>query len=400
MAGGSEIRKEWLEKDYYKSLGVSKKADAAAIKKAYRKLARELHPDANPDNRKAEERFKEVSEAYDVLGDATTRAQYDEARELYGSGRPRMPFGGGRGPSRGAPGGGQGGFSQADLNDLFGQGGGQGVGFGDIFGGLFNRGGQQRAPQSQRGADVESEVTLSFLDALHGVTLPLRLQSEETCPSCGGVGARPGTSPKQCPNCQGNGSTVRNQGGFAFSEPCQQCHGRGVIIEDPCPTCHGTGHALTTRTVNARIPAGVKDGQRIRLKGKGAAGEGGGPAGDLFILIHVSAHPVFGRDGANVTLDLPVAFDEAALGANVRVPTPDGSTVLIQIPPGTANGRTFRVKGKGVQQTNKPAGDLLATVVIAVPPTLTDEAATAVQALRTARGQYDPRAEMMSKLNS
>lgn len=389
-----EIRKEWLEKDYYKALGVPKSADAATIKKAYRKLARELHPDANPGDAKAEARFKDVTEAYDVVGDAETRKNYDEARKLYGSGGgPR--FGGGQ-RGRGPGGGGN---SSADFSDLFSQGGAGSGGFSDVFSGLFNRGGPPRTHQPQRGGDVESEVTLGFGDALHGVTLPLRLSSEESCRSCAGLGARPGSNPKACPTCQGTGATVRNQGGFAFSEPCRSCHGRGILIEDPCPVCRGTGQALSTRTVHARIPAGVRDGQRIRLKGKGNAGEYGGAAGDLFILIHVTPDPVFGRDGSNVTVNLPVAFDEAALGANVVVPTPDGSTVTLKMPPGTSNGRTFRVKGKGVQPANKEPGDLLVTVAVAVPTRLSEDEQAAIEALRAARGDHDPRAELMSKLS-
>ena len=394
--GQENIRREWLEKDYYKALGVSKNADAPSIKKAYRKLARELHPDANPDNTKAEARFKEVSEAYDVLGDAEQRKNYDEARELYGSGGRFGGFGGGG--SRGGRGsGGQ--YSQADFGDMFG-GGQPAGGSSDVFSGLSNRGGAGAAGarQPRRGSDIESEVTLGFNDALDGVTLPLRLSSDGICTSCGGSGARPGTAPKACPACQGSGSRVHNQGGFAFSEPCDQCHGRGLFIEDPCPTCHGTGQAVSTRTINARIPAGVKDGQRIRLKGKGSPGTNGGPAGDLYILVHVEKHPVFGRDGNNVTINLPVAFDEAALGANVRVPTPDGNTVTLKLPQGTSNGRKFRVKGKGAQPAGKPSGDLLVTVVVEVPAEISPEERAALEALREARAGYDPREELIKKV--
>ena len=360
-SGQENIRREWLEKDYYKSLGVSKDAKAADIKKAYRKLARENHPDANPDNKKAEEKFKEVSEAYDVIGDAEQRKNYDEARELYGSGGGR--FGG-------MPGG---------------------------FGGGGNRGGGGGARQPRRGSDIESEVTLQFNDALHGVTLPLRLSTDGVCTSCGGSGARPGTNPKVCPTCQGSGARVRNQGGFAFSEPCDECHGRGVIVEDPCPTCYGTGQATSTHTIHARIPAGVKDGQRIRLSGKGSPGSNGGPNGDLYILVHVDKHPVFGRDGNNVTVRLPVAFDEVALGANIKVPTPDGNTVTLKLPPGTSNGRTFRVKGKGAHPKGKTPGDLLVTVEVEVPAELSEQARVAAEALREARGSHDPRAEVIRK---
>ena len=393
--GQENIRREWLEKDYYKALGVPKDAKAADIKKAYRKLARELHPDANPDNKKAEERFKEVSEAYDVLGDAEQRKNYDEARELYGSGGRfgGMPgFGGGRGgPQSGT-------YTTADFGDLFG-GGGQpgGGGFSDVFSGLFNRGGGAGARQPRRGSDIESEVTLGFNDALHGVTLPLRLSTDGVCTTCGGSGARPGSNPKTCPSCQGSGARVHNQGGFAFSEPCQECHGRGILIDDPCPTCYGSGQATSSHTIHARIPAGVKDGQRIRLKGKGSPGTNGGPSGDLYILVHVDKHAVFGRDGNNVTVTLPVAYDEAALGANVKVPTPDGSTVTLKIPQGTSNGRKFRVKGKGAHPKGKTPGDLIVTVTVDVPPELSEDARAAVEALRAARGSHDPRAELIRK---
>ena len=387
--GQENIRREWLEKDYYKALGVPKDAKAADIKKAYRKLARELHPDANPENKKAEERFKEVSEAYDVLGDVEQRKHYDEARELYGSGG---RFGGMPGGFGGGGGGGRT-YTNADFGDLFG--GGAGGGFSDVFSGLFNRGGGSRQPR--RGSDIESEVTLHFNDALHGVTLPLRLASDGICATCGGTGARPGSTPKPCPACQGSGARVHNQGGFAFSEPCQECHGRGLLIEDPCPNCHGSGQATSTHTIHARIPAGVKDSQRIRLKGKGSPGSSGGPNGDLYILVHVDKHPVFGRDGDNVTINLPVAFDEAALGANVKVPTPDGTTVTLKVPPGTSNGRKFRVKGKGAHPKGKTPGDLLVTVTVDVPAELSQEARDAVDALRLARGSHDPRAEIIRK---
>lgn len=393
--GQENIRREWLEKDYYKALGVSKTADAASIKKAYRKLARELHPDANPDNTKAEARFKEVSEAYDVVGDPEQRKNYDEARELYGSGGRFGGFGGGGRGSRG----GANSYSQADFSDMFGSNQPGGGGFSDVFSGLFNRGGAGAgARQPRRGSDIESEVTLGFNDALHGVTLPLRLSSEGICSSCGGSGARPGSTPKACPACQGSGARVHNQGGFAFSEPCDQCHGRGLLIEDPCPTCHGTGQAVSTHTINARIPAGVKDGQRIRLKGKGSPGTNGGPAGDLYIVVHVDKHPVFGRDGNNVTINLPVAYDEAALGANVRVPTPDGGTVTLKLPQGTSNGRKFRVKDKGAHPKGKTPGDLLVTVTVEVPAEISDDTRAALEALRIARGSYDPRAELINKV--
>lgn len=392
MADDEGIRRDWLEKDYYKALGVPKTAKPEEIKKAYRKLARKLHPDANPDNKRAEERFKEVSEAYDVLSDEKQRKKYDEVRDLYGSGGFRIPRPGGGG------GGGGGGFSMSDLGDMFGQGAANaGGGLGDMFGGLFGRG-STRQRQPRRGADIESEATLGFFEALHGVTLPLRLTSEAVCTYCHGSGAKPGTVPKACPTCGGTGSVTRSQGGFAFSQPCPQCHGRGVVIEDPCPHCGGTGHAPQTRTVQAKVPAGVRDGQRIRLKGKGGPGDSGGPSGDLYIVIHVTPHPVFGRDGDNFTIDLPVSFPEAALGAKVKVPLPSGGTVTLVVPAGTSSGRVFRVRGKGAPRAGRPTGDLLVRVEVGVPKALDADQRAAVEALAAASSGADPRADLMQRV--
>ena len=382
--------RDFLEKDYYKTLGVPKTASAAEIKKAYRKLARQFHPDTNKGDTAAEDRFKEVSEAYDVLSDDKRRKEYDEARTLFGAGG----F-----PRRGAPGtsGGPGGGGFAfDLGDLFGQPGSQGAGgLGDVLGGLFGgrAGGRTAAPR--RGADMESEVTLGFEDAVDGVTVPLRMASEEPCPSCRGTGGRNGALPTQCPICLGTGQTTRNQGGFAFAEPCRECRGRGLVVEDPCPTCHGSGRALGSRTLTVRIPAGVHDGQRIRLKGKGAPGERGGPAGDLFVTVHVRPHRLFGRKGDNLTLTVPITFPEAALGAEIKVPTLGGSPVTLRLPPSTTNGRTFRVKGRGVTRKDGTKGDLLVTVDVVVPAKLDGKGREAVEALRDATAGEDPRAGLL-----
>ena len=385
------MNKDWLEKDFYKTLGVTKGAPADEIKKKYRKLARELHPDKNPGNAKAEERFKEVSEAYDVLSDDKKRAEYDEARTLFASG------GGGFGRGGyGSPGGGAGGGASYDFGDVFGADEG---GLGDILGNIFNRGrpgGGGRRPQApRRGQDVESEITLGFSEALDGVSVPLRLSSDAACDSCRGTGARAGTVPRVCPNCQGSGQTSRNAGGFAFAEPCAACAGRGLIVDDPCQTCRGSGRGVSTRTVQARIPAGVKDGSRIRLKGKGAPGERGGASGDLYVIVHVSAHPVFARKGDNLSVTVPVTFAEAALGGQAVVPTPGGGTVTLKIPAGTANGRTFRVRGKGVVRKDGTKGDLLASVEVLVPTVLTDEAREALQQYVDASAQDDPRAALL-----
>ncbi|MDP4015224.1 MAG: molecular chaperone DnaJ [Candidatus Nanopelagicales bacterium] len=365
---------DWVSKDYYKVLGVSKDASAADIKKAYRKLARDLHPDTNPDDKRAEERFKAVSEANSIVGDAAKRKEYDEARAMYG--------GGARFPGGGQPGG-------AGFSDIF---GGAGGNISDLFGGIFNRGGRgSGARRERRGADVETEVTLSFNDALDGVTVPLRLTGEGACSVCHGTGAKTGTVPRVCPSCQGSGHTSRNAGGFAFTEPCQQCRGRGLVVDDPCTACHGSGRAMSTRTVQTRIPAGVRDGQRIRLAGKGTPGEAGGPAGDLYVVVHVAPHPVFSRSGDNITVTVPVTFPEAALGAQVPVPIPGGRAVTVKIPPGTGNRRTFRVRGKGARRRDGTPGDLLATVDIVVPEKLDKEAAEALRAYEQASAQSDPR---------
>jgi molecular chaperone DnaJ len=351
-----------------------------------------LHPDKNPGDAKAEERFKEVSEAYDVLSDDKKRAEYDEARTLFASGG---GFGGGGfgGGGYGGPGG-FGGGTTYDFGDVFGADEG---GLGDILGNIFSRGrGGGRRPQApRRGQDVESEITLGFTDALDGATIPLRLASDAACDSCKGTGARAGTVPRVCPSCQGSGQTTRNAGGFAFAEPCTACAGRGLIVDDPCPSCRGSGRGVSTRTVQARIPAGVKDGARIRLKGKGAPGERGGPNGDLYVVVHVTPHPVFARKGDNLTVTVPVTFAEAALGGQVAVPVTGGGTVTLKIPAGTANGRTFRVRGKGVTRKDGTRGDLLATVDVQVPSGLTDEAREALERFVEASGVEDPRKDLL-----
>ena len=377
--------RDYIEKDYYKALGVSKDASAAEIKKSYRKLARQFHPDANKGDPAAEERFKEISEAYDVLSDETKRKEYDEARTLFAGGGFRVPGGGAGGPG-GVP---------FDLSDLFG-GGSAGGGLGDLFGGIFRgRGGAA----ARRGADVEAEVTLSFGDALHGVTIPVQLTGTGSCPTCHGSGAKPGTATHVCPRCSGTGMSSRNAGGFAFAEPCRDCRGRGLLVDDPCSTCGGTGQALSTRTLRARIPAGVADGQRIRLAGKGQPGANGGPAGDVVVHVHVRPHPVFGRKGPNLTLTLPVTFPEAALGATVKVPTLDGPPVSVKIPPGTTSGRTLRVRGKGVTKRDGNKGDLLVTVDVAVPQKLSDEAKAALASYAEAQPD-DPRQHLNSMVTS
>ncbi len=367
-----------VEKDHYATLGVAKGASAADIKKAYRKLARDHHPDTNPGG---EERFKAVSEAYDVLSDDAKRREYDEQRSLFGAG----PFRGGGGAAGGAP---------FDLGDLFGRAGG----VGDVLGGLFGGGGAGGArggSRPRKGADVEASVTLSFLDALHGATVPLRLSTTGACGTCRGSGAAPGTTPRTCGVCGGQGVISRNQGGFAFAEPCSACRGSGRVVDTPCPTCAGSGATSQERTLTVRVPPGVEEGQRIRVAGRGGPGERGGPPGDLLVLVHVTPHRHFARKGSSVTLTVPVTFPEAALGAEVRVPTPDGSPVTLRLPPGTTSGRTFRVKGRGVPGKSG-RGDLLVTVQVAVPARLPEAAADALRAYAAAQPD-DPRAGLLDE---
>jgi len=382
--------KDYLEKDYYKALGVSKTATADEIKKAYRKLARQHHPDKNLSDKGSEEKFKSISEAYDVLSSPERRKEYDEARTLFGSGI-RFPGG------AGAPG--PGGIN-VDLGDLFGKAGG---GLGDIFGGLF---GNRDVPPPRtragagaprRGADVESEVTLGFDDAVDGATVALQMTSDSPCGACGGTGAKAGTMPHVCPTCNGAGVTVRNQGGFALTEPCRDCRGRGLVVDDPCPVCHGSGRAPSTRTMNVRIPAGVRDGQRIRLKGKGAPGERGGAPGDLYVLVHVRSHPVFGRKGDDLTITVPITFPEAALGAEIKVPTLRGTPVTLKIPPGTPNGRTFRVTGRGTTRRDGTKGALLVTVDVVVPEGLDEQSREALEKFRSASDGADVRARLVDE---
>lgn len=380
--------KDWLEKDYYKVLGVSKDAKPEEIKKAYRKLARENHPDQNPGNPEAERRFKEVSEANDVLSDAKKRKEYDEARSLFGgSGGFHFPRGG---SNQGGP----------SVDDLFRNAGDSGLG--DLFGGLFN-GGQTRTQRyasargPRRGSDVEGEVTVDFVDAIAGVTVGMQMISDAPCEACRGTGAKAGTVPHVCPTCQGSGMQTSTSGGvFAMTEPCRDCHGRGMVVDDPCPVCHGSGRGRSTKTMQVRIPAGVTDGQRIRLKGKGGAGENGGAAGDLYVVVHVRSHPVFGRSGDNLTLKAPVTFSEAALGGEIEVPTLGGQPVKLRIPAGTPNGRTFRVRGKGVSRRDGTTGDLLVSVEVVVPDSLSAEARQALDAYAQAAGIQNPRAKLFA----
>jgi molecular chaperone DnaJ len=392
--------RDWIDKDFYRELGVSSDATDADIKKAYRKLARELHPDANPGNAQAESRFKSVSEAYGVLGDAEKRKQYDEARRLFGSGGFR-PGGGGFG---GFGGGGGGGGSSFDFSDIFAgsqTGAAGGGGISDLLGNLFGGrrgGGTASAGRPRRGADVETEVRIHFVEAVKGATVPLRLSSPSTCDTCHGSGAKPGTTPRTCPTCSGAGLVSRSQGSFAFSEPCRDCRGTGKLVDDPCPECGGDGVSTKSRTLTVRIPPGVDDDQKIRLAGQGEPGNGGGPAGDLFVRVHVTPHAVFGRAGNDLTLKAPVTFTELALGTTLEVPTLEGR-VTLRVPPGTASGRVLRVRGKGIVRRDGQAGDLLVTLQVTVPSKVDDKAKAALEQYAAATADHDPRPELTALLS-
>ena len=354
----NDVRREWFEKDYYQVLGVPKNASAAEIKKAYRKLAQEFHPDRNAGNRSAEDRFKEISAAYDVIGDADKRKRYDEVREMAASG---FGAGGFPGGGFGGPGGQRVRFEDVnfDVGDL-----------GDLFGGLFGGGGGAREgrggrARSSRGTDLETNVAVSFDDAMSGTTVPVRITGPAPCESCRGSGAAPGTSPVTCPQCGGAGQIAVNQGPFQMAQTCPACNGNGRIVETPCPTCSGSGVPRRTRSFQVKVPAGVQDGARIKVAGRGEPGANGSGAGDLFVRVRVEPHSFFGRAGHDLTLDLPVTYAEAALGANVQVPTLNGP-ITMKVPAGTPNGKTFRLKGKGAPKRGGH-GDLLVTVNIEVP---------------------------------
>jgi len=325
----AQATREWFEKDYYKVLGVSPDASERDIQRAYRKLAKQNHPDANPGDRQAEERFKEANTAHDVLSDPAKRQEFGRAT--------------GRGRGRGATG----------------------------------------AVGAVRGDDLETELHLDFDAAIHGATTSVSVVSDVACHTCHGSGAAPGTSPVICPVCAGRGVVDDNQGFFSFSTPCRACRGTGMRVETPCPTCQGSGIERRPRTVKVRIPAGVDDGKRIRIKGRGGAGQNGGSAGDLYVVCRVSPHELFGRRGRDLTLTVPITFPEAALGATVTVPTLSRA-VTLKVPAGTRSGRTFRVRGKGVAAGSAPAGDLLVTVEVTVPEHLSDEEREAVEKLAAA----------------
>jgi molecular chaperone DnaJ len=379
-------QREWFEKDYYAELGVSQDASEKEITRAYRKLAKQYHPDANAGDAFAEERYKEIWAAHDVLGDADKRKEYDQVREMVASGvGPGGP--GGFGGGFGGPGfGGPGGFQNVRVEDLGDLGDLGGI-FGNLFGGGRGRrrGGPGPGPTGpQRGQDIETELHLDFLDAVHGITTSVNITSEAPCHVCNGTGAKPGTFPERCPTCNGAGSVAVDQGPFSFSEVCPTCGGRGSVIKDKCKNCKGRGVEVRPRTVKVRIPAGVDDGQRIRVKGRGTPGLNGAPPGDLYVVVHVAPHPIFARSGKwDLTVKVPITFPEAALGAQVKVPTLD-APVTVKVPPGTQTGKTVRVRGRGIPRASGDPGALLVTFDVVVPHELDDDAKAAVEQLAAA----------------
>ncbi len=374
-----DVRREWFDTDYYQVLGVAKNAPAADIKKAYRKLAQQHHPDANAGNAGAEERFKAIASAYDVLGDEQKRKRYDEVRAMGAAGAAGPGGWPGAGGGAGSwPGGGVR-YEEVpfDLDDLLGMFGGRG----GVSAGAGRGGGGRRA--GRRGADLETDLTMSFDDSMSGTTVPVTITGPAPCRTCRGTGAKPGTAPVTCQRCAGSGQVAVNQGVFSMAQPCPECQGAGRRIESPCPTCRGAGAERRTRTLQVKTPAGVHDGARIRLKGRGEPGGAGGAAGDLFVRVHVRPHALFGRKGDDLTLELPITFSEAALGSQVKVPTLNGP-VTLKVPAGTPSGKTFRLKGKGAPR-GKGHGDLLVTTAVDVPEKLSKQEKQLLQQLQEAR---------------
>jgi molecular chaperone DnaJ len=346
-----------VAESFYETLGVPKNASADDLKKAYRKLERRFHPDNNPGDAEAEKKFKEVQQAYDVLSDTEKRKQYD----AFGS-------------SNGRPGPTNVDFGDFDLGDIF----------GGLFGGGKGRGRGQQQARGQRGSDVEVEVRISFEDSLKGLQTTVPVSLELACHTCHGTGAAPGTAPKRCPQCNGSGVVATSQGLFALQQPCPTCRGNGTIVDTPCPTCHASGRERRTKRYTVRIPAGVKDGTKIKLKGKGEAGWGGAPAGDLFVVTRVEPSKIYERRGDDLVLDVPVTFDEAALGATVEIPTPDGR-VSLRVPSGSPDGKLLRVKGRGSPKLQGSGrGDLLARLRINVPAKLNKAEREALESFQKA----------------
>jgi molecular chaperone DnaJ len=367
--------------DPYKVLGVAKNASEDEVKKAYRKLARKWHPDQNSGNSEAEEKFKEVQEAYDIVGDSKKRKEFDSGSfsNMFSGAN---PFGGGGSGGGGNP------FANGVRFDNL----------GDILGGVFGGGGGRARQRVERGRDLEAAVAIGFDQSINGTEVSVSVPRTETCETCHGNGAAPGTTPKTCPHCQGSGVESVGQGMFSISQPCSVCGGRGTVVETPCPTCHGDGTVLRTRKYRVKLPAGVREGARIRVAGKGEVGENGGPAGDLFVVVHVADSPVFARKGDNLEVDIPIKVTEAMLGATIEVPTLDG-TKQIKIPPGTKHGTVIRLKGEGPKHTKgSGAGDLRYRIELLVPNVneLTKDQKDAVEDLAGVL-DGDPRAELLAR---
>ena len=335
------------KRDYYEVLGVERGASDAELKKAYRRLAMKYHPDRNPDDKEAEEKFKEANEAYEVLTDPNKRAAYDQ----YGHA--------GVDPNMGA--GGAGGFGGANFSDIF----------GDVFGDIFGGGGGRGRSSVQRGSDLRYTLELDLEEAVRGTSVTIRVPTLVACKTCDGSGAKKGTAPVTCTTCGGHGQVRMQQGFFSVQQTCPRCHGTGKMIADPCNDCHGHGRVEEQKTLSVKVPAGVDTGDRIRLAGEGEAGVNGGPAGDLYVVVSVREHKIFQRDGKNLYCEVPISFADAALGGELEVPTLDGR-VKLKIPEGAQTGKLFRLRGKGVTPVRGgSAGDLLCRVVVETPVNLT-----------------------------
>ncbi len=346
-----------MAKDFYQILGVSEKATAAEIKKAYRRLAKQYHPDANPNNPQAAETFKQVSEAHAVLSDPEKRKKYDTMRRL-GAFDPSARRSSG-GPATGQGGGAGEMFDFGDLGSM---------GLGDIFSSIFGRG-KKEAP---RGESIEAELTIPFRTAALGGKVPVTLDMNETCRTCGGSGAAPGATLSQCPECKGRGTISFGQGGFAVNRPCPMCRGRGKVPSEKCPTCAGAGETRGEKRVMITVPPGAEDGLKIRLKGQGEPGRNGAPAGDLMVTFHVEPDRFFRRDGLDVICDVSLNLAQAVFGTRLRVKTLDGKKVVLKIPAGTQPGRTFRIKGEGIAKGDRH-GDQLVRVQVTLPEQLSPE---------------------------
>jgi molecular chaperone DnaJ len=364
------------KRDYYEILGVNRDASDDEIKKSYRKLAMKHHPDRNPDDKDAEARFKEVKEAYEMLSDSQKRAAYD----AYGHAGVDASMGGGAG------GAGQGGFADA-FGDIF----------GEIFGGAGGGGGRGGRSNVYRGADLRYNLEVSLEEAAHGTETRIRIPTMEDCETCHGSGAKPGTQPKTCPTCNGHGQVRMQQGFFSIQQTCPKCHGSGKVVTDPCGTCNGAGRTKKQKTLSVKIPAGVDEGDRIRLSGEGEAGVNGGPSGDLYVVIHIREHAVFTRDHNDLHCEMPISFTTAALGGEIEIPTLDGAA-KIKIPAETQSGKAFRLRGKGIKGVRSNTyGDLLCHVVVETPVNLTARQRELLEELETINvrdgSSHNPRAK-------